>query len=673
MDVHTDPISADPHITVEAHVGSTALLPCSLSKDFSKTPHVRWRADNEFVFERSFDGTHEGPGYKGRVDVPEDELRKGNCSLVLKDVRITDHVFYRSFVMEHVEATNTNKIQEINRVQLNVYSQRVSAQVGSTAVLPCDWKHLSIQTPHVEWRIGDEIVFERLGKESFQGEGYEGRVDVPEEELLKGNCSLVLKNIVMFPPTDPISADPPITVEAHVGSTALLPCTLCKDFSKTPHVLWRGDNKVVFERSFTDTHEGPGYEGRVDVLEDELRKGNCSLVLKDVRITDHTFYRSFIVEHVEATNYKKSTQFNSMRVSAQVGSTAVLPCDWRYLSIQTPHVEWRIGNETVFERLGKESSQGKGYEGRVDVPEEELLKGNCSLVLKNVSVTDEALYSSYMVVINNYKLVQKVKLSVREKSEERKDDPSAPSVPLSEDPSITVEAHVGSTALLPCHLRKVFTQTPHIRWHADNEVVFERSFDVTHEGPGYEGRVDIPEEELCKGNCSLVLKDVRFTDHTFYRSFVVEHVEDTNTDKSTEINKIQLDVFQSVSAQVGSTAVLPCDWRHLSIETPHVEWSIGREIVFERKGKESSQGKGYEGRVDVPEEELLKGNCSLVLNQCYVTDETLYSSYILMTDTKKPVLVQNIKVSVSDGRPIHFNANPSSSDFDAAIRGNVDM
>ncbi|XP_046714774.1 uncharacterized protein LOC124392122 isoform X2 [Silurus meridionalis] len=188
------PISADPHITVEAHVGSTALLPCSLSKDFSKTPHVRWRADNEFVFERSFDGTHEGPGYKGRVDVPEDELRKGNCSLVLKDVRITDHVFYRSFVMEHVEATNTNKIQEINRVQLNVV-QRVSAQVGSTAVLPCDWKHLSIQTPHVEWRIGDEIVFERLGKESFQGEGYEGRVDVPEEELLKGNCSLVLKNV----------------------------------------------------------------------------------------------------------------------------------------------------------------------------------------------------------------------------------------------------------------------------------------------------------------------------------------------------------------------------------------------------------------------------------------------------------------------------------------------
>ncbi|KAI5085790.1 hypothetical protein C0J45_23617, partial [Silurus meridionalis] len=103
-------------------------------------------------------------------------------------------------------------------------------------------------------------------------------------------------------------------------------------------------------------------------------------------------------------------------------------------------------------------------------------------------------------------------------------------------------------------------------------------------------------------------------------------------------------VFQSVSAQVGSTAVLPCDWRHLSIQTPHVEWNTGCEIVFERLGKDPC--KGYEGRVDVPEEELLKGNCSLVLKNVSVTDETLYSSYILKTDTKKPVLVQKVKLSV---------------------------
>ncbi|KAI5611828.1 hypothetical protein C0J50_11787, partial [Silurus asotus] len=103
----------------------------------------------------------------------------------------------------------------------------------------------------------------------------------------------------------------------------------------------------------------------------------------------------------------------SQSVSAQVGSTAVLPCDWRHLSIQTPHVEWSIGREIVFKRLGKESFQGKGYEGRVDVPEEELLKGNCSLVLKKVKATDKALYSSYMGEENTKTLVHAVKLFFR--------------------------------------------------------------------------------------------------------------------------------------------------------------------------------------------------------------------------------------------------------------------
>ncbi|MCI4381437.1 hypothetical protein PGIGA_G00251590 [Pangasianodon gigas] len=191
-----DSISADPLITVSARVGSTVVLPCNLRKEFTKTPLVRWRTDVGFVFERSSDGTDIGPGYEGRVDIPEDELRKGNCSLVLKNVRITDDGAYKSlYVMESVDRTNTGKTQEISRVELSVYAFQISAQVGSTVLLPCEWSDLSIQTPHVEWCINSETVFERKGKESLQGEGYEGRVDVPEDELLKGNCSLVLKNV----------------------------------------------------------------------------------------------------------------------------------------------------------------------------------------------------------------------------------------------------------------------------------------------------------------------------------------------------------------------------------------------------------------------------------------------------------------------------------------------
>ncbi|KAL6473513.1 hypothetical protein MHYP_G00170740 [Metynnis hypsauchen] len=116
--------------------------------------------------------------------------------------------------------------------------------------------------------------------------------------------------------------------------------------------------------------------------------------------------------------------------SATVGSSAVLPCDWRNIATtesasQTPHVVWRTFAGTVCERRGGELFQGEGYEDRVDVPEDNLLKGNCSLELKNVRPEDAGLYESFLVVrrmkrsLNSKQLlVQIVELSVDDAPEE---------------------------------------------------------------------------------------------------------------------------------------------------------------------------------------------------------------------------------------------------------------
>ncbi|KAL7858734.1 hypothetical protein AOLI_G00188360 [Acnodon oligacanthus] len=85
-------------------------------------------------------------------------------------------------------------------------------------------------------------------------------------------------------------------------------------------------------------------------------------------------------------------------ISARVGSSAVLPCDCRNVSTQSPHVEWRTISETVFERRGGQLYQGEGYEDRVDVPEDHLLKGDSSLELKNVRPEDEGIYESHLLV-----------------------------------------------------------------------------------------------------------------------------------------------------------------------------------------------------------------------------------------------------------------------------------
>ncbi|XP_060771392.1 butyrophilin subfamily 1 member A1-like isoform X3 [Neoarius graeffei] len=222
---------------------------------------------------------------------------------------------------------------------------------------------------------------------------------------------------------------------------------------------------------------------------------------------------------------------------------------------------------------------------------------------------------------------------------------------ISADDHVSVSAKVGSTVALPCKLKNAFTETSLIRWKIDEAVVFERSSESKAEGEGYEGRVDVPEDELHKGNCSLVLKNVRITDdgatdNSVYRSFVMEHVDRNKAPPALSRVKLSIDM-QIISARVGSTAVLPCEWRDPSIQTPYVEWYIDSKVVFERKGKESFPGEGYEGRVDVPEDELRKGNCSLVLRNVSVTDEAIYKSSMLVEHTKEQVLIQKVRLSVS--------------------------
>ncbi|XP_053339834.1 CD276 antigen homolog [Clarias gariepinus] len=95
---------------------------------------------------------------------------------------------------------------------------------------------------------------------------------------------------------------------------------------------------------------------------------------------------------------KKDTHsaVRQVSVSGTVGSTVVLPCELTSVDPNEPEIKWDFASyQYVFERWGVQSSQGKGYEGRVDVPVEELRKGNCSLVLHNLRKEDAGVYTSY--------------------------------------------------------------------------------------------------------------------------------------------------------------------------------------------------------------------------------------------------------------------------------------
>ncbi|KAM9496864.1 uncharacterized protein Hap1MRO34_002753 [Clarias gariepinus] len=126
ISVCVDTFFAEPEISVSGPVGSTAVLPCQLISVDTDIRYIKWGIVHEIVFERLHEKTFQGEGYDGRVDVPEEELRKGNCSLVLHNLRLTDEGVYTSFKAAEPSRESlriTAKELLISRVKLSVYGE----------------------------------------------------------------------------------------------------------------------------------------------------------------------------------------------------------------------------------------------------------------------------------------------------------------------------------------------------------------------------------------------------------------------------------------------------------------------------------------------------------------------------------------------------------------------
>ncbi|XP_067116844.1 uncharacterized protein [Osmerus mordax] len=85
-------------------------------------------------------------------------------------------------------------------------------------------------------------------------------------------------------------------------------------------------------------------------------------------------------------------------LTAVFGDTVVLPCDGAYYVDQLSEqeleaaLEWSTMGEDVLSNQGEGLTAGKGYEGRVFLPPEGLVKGNFSLELRKVVLRDANIY-----------------------------------------------------------------------------------------------------------------------------------------------------------------------------------------------------------------------------------------------------------------------------------------
>ncbi|XP_076610231.1 galectin 17 isoform X2 [Chaetodon auriga] len=112
---------------------------------------------------------------------------------------------------------------------------------------------------------------------------------------------------------------------------------------------------------------------------------------------------------------------------------------------------------------------------------------------------------------------------------------------------------------------------------------------------------------------------------------------------------------RSVISRVGNQAVLPCSWKsRLGEEAPptcHIQWTTPPGIVFEQQGHNKWQAEAFQDRVEVPEEKLGSGDCSLIINDVQIGDTGRYESFMVVDgvkSTKTRVFIQSVKLSVFD-------------------------
>ncbi|XP_037831637.1 galectin 17 isoform X2 [Kryptolebias marmoratus] len=129
----------------------------------------------------------------------------------------------------------------------------------------------------------------------------------------------------------------------------------------------------------------------------------------------------------------------------------------------------------------------------------------------------------------------------------------------------------------------------------------------------------------------------------------------------------------SIMSTVGSQAVLPCSWKSSQAGAGpsdcHVQWVSTPVTVFERHGEDRWQAEEYRGRLEVPQEKLGSGDCSLIINDVQIEDTGRYESFVVVDDARSKkvrVPVQSVKLIVTDNKS--WDSRHPGEDFVLELR-----
>ncbi|XP_041841773.1 butyrophilin-like protein 2 isoform X2 [Melanotaenia boesemani] len=333
-------------------------------------------------------------------------------------------------------------------------SEPVESICNSSIVLQCHLEPQQDATDNtVKWTQQSDVVHIHKGGKDIPGEQmetFEGRTSLFSEGLRKGNLSLQLSSLKLsdsgrykcsfqddseekscyvnlsVSEFEVIGSPEPVTAES--GQDVVLPCHLDPPFDATTQniaVEWRWNNSMVHKhRSQADNNDAQDlrFKGRTSLFHDKMTNGNISLKLHNVTQEDEGKYTCAVncngrlqmgnitlKFELKEENSNQTGEYkvigSSEPVTAESGQDVVLPCHLDPpFDVTSLTVEWRWNNDKVhvYQNLGDDNEdQDQRFKNRTSLFHDEMIHGNISLKLRNVSEEDAGIYTCFVPKLNS--------------------------------------------------------------------------------------------------------------------------------------------------------------------------------------------------------------------------------------------------------------------------------